>query len=298
MMSRSSEAAGYAVPPAPVTTRTTLGSVEHTDSGRGRTLLALHGAMGGYDQSWLLARAILADLADYRLLGLSRPGYLATPLSLGSTPEAQADLYAALLDALGIERTLVAAVSAGGPSAIQFALRHPARCEGLILVSAPNGPMAGAADNLARIRRLARMSRIPGFLPLLRWQARRRPEKGIVRAVPDIDLRARLMAHHAAYALLLAVQQGTMNNLPRRLPGTLNDTELFGSIASLRLRQLSVPVLVVHAADDPVVNIDNARRVLHEATGAQGLILPSGGHMALFGHLDNVRTAIADFLAG
>jgi hypothetical protein len=38
------------------------------------------------------------------LLVPSRPGYLRTPLESGRTPEDQADLYAAMLDSLEIER--------------------------------------------------------------------------------------------------------------------------------------------------------------------------------------------------
>lgn len=160
-MSGPSGADSYAVPPTPITTQTTAGPVEHTDSGTGPVLLPLHGGLGGYDQSWLLARALLRNMADRRVLGLSRPGYLGTAQSLGRTPEAQADLYSNLLDALGIERALVAAVSAGGPSAIQFALRHPDRCAGLILVSTATGPLETAADFLARLRKMAWISRVP-----------------------------------------------------------------------------------------------------------------------------------------
>ena len=72
------EAPAYAVPPVPVVTRTTFGPVEHTRAGTGPAFLALHGGMGGYDQSWLLARALLADLSNHNVLGLSRPGYLGT----------------------------------------------------------------------------------------------------------------------------------------------------------------------------------------------------------------------------
>src|SRR5438270_847651 len=52
------------------------------------------------------------------------------------TPEAQADLYAATLDALNVSQVVVAALSGGGPSALQFALRYPQRCRGLLMLSA------------------------------------------------------------------------------------------------------------------------------------------------------------------
>lgn len=95
----------------PQTMQTPLGAVEYGEFGEGPVVLALHGAMGGFDQSAILARTILSG--QHRVIAVSRPGYLATPLSSGETPEAQADLLAALLDALAIERASVIAISGG-----------------------------------------------------------------------------------------------------------------------------------------------------------------------------------------
>jgi pimeloyl-ACP methyl ester carboxylesterase len=80
-----------------------------------------------------MARA-LSD-PQFRFIAVSRPGYLRTPLETGRSPDAQADGYAALLDVLGLPQAAVIALSAGGPSALQFTLRHPNRCWGLVLVS-------------------------------------------------------------------------------------------------------------------------------------------------------------------
>ena len=181
-MTQDQPARGIAVAPHAVTTRTRLGDVAHTDTGSGPVLLALHGAMGGADQSWLLGQALWRDPGAHRVIGMARPGYPGTALSLGETPEAQADLYAALLDALGIDHVLVAAVSAGGPSALQFALRHPGRCRGLILVSAATGTLDGDYA-LKRLRAMGRLTRAPGLTPVLGWLAGRDPEAAARRAI-------------------------------------------------------------------------------------------------------------------
>lgn len=294
-MSGPSGADSYAVPPTPITTQTTAGPVEHTDSGTGPVLLALHGGLGGYDQSWLLARALLRNMADRRVLGLSRPGYLGTAQSLGRTPEAQADLYSNLLDALGIERALVAAVSAGGPSAIQFALRHPDRCAGLILVSTATGPLETAADFLARLRKMAWISRVPGLIPLLRRRSVRHPLANAMRSIADADLAARTLAHPAAGPLLAAVMASTLHHTARRLPGTTTDTRHYQAMRAPPAADLAVPVLAIHGDADPVVPVSHARRVL-AAPRAASLILPGGGHMVLFSHLDEIRSAVDGFL--
>jgi len=57
--------------------------------------------IGGWDHSMILARAL--DLTRFRAIALSRPGYLGTPPAAGRSPQEQADLYAATLDALGVE---------------------------------------------------------------------------------------------------------------------------------------------------------------------------------------------------
>lgn len=89
---------------APTIINTRLGKIEYAEYGNGPAIIALHGAMGGYDQSLILARTI--GESGYRYLAVSRPGYLGTPLSSGKTPEQQADLCAALLDILGIPDAL------------------------------------------------------------------------------------------------------------------------------------------------------------------------------------------------
>jgi pimeloyl-ACP methyl ester carboxylesterase len=58
-----------------------------------------------------------------------------SPLPVDSSPQAQADRYAALLDALGIGKVAVVGTSAGTASCLQFALRHAERCSALVLFS-------------------------------------------------------------------------------------------------------------------------------------------------------------------
>jgi pimeloyl-ACP methyl ester carboxylesterase len=295
-MSISSSPADYAAVPQPVLTSTSAGKLEHTDVGSGRPLLALHGGLGGYDQSWLLARALLAELAGFRVLALSRPGYLGTAQALGSTPEAQADAYAALLDVLGIERTIVVAVSAGGPSAIAFATRHSDRCDSLILVSTATGKLETAPVYLRRLRQLRWLAAVPGLVPLIARRRLANPDSALRRSVPDDVLRRRTLAHPVAGPLVQAVQARLVAHLSRRIPGTLTDTSYLQTMTMPDYRQIAAPILVVHGEADPTVPVDHGRRVLDAVPAAAGLILPGGGHLALFTHLGEVREKVASFL--
>ncbi|HEY9012527.1 MAG TPA: alpha/beta hydrolase [Devosia sp.] len=267
----------------------------HTDEGHGPALLAVHGAMGGADQSWLLGRALLTQIETRRVIAVSRPGYPGTPLTLGRTPEAQADLYARLLDALGIERTTIAAVSAGGPSALHFALRHPDRCDGLILVSAPTSALDVPERQVRRMRVFGLLSRIPGAVALMRRHAAKDPDAADRRAIPDDDLRRRTLADPERAALLRLLQSSVLDRLDQRIPGSLNDTKLFRQLPPIPLEEITVPVLILHAVDDPVVPFAQAESAAQRLPRARLVALGGGGHVALFTHLDEVRAAVEAF---
>lgn len=166
-----------AAEPAPSAVATRRGPVEAVSVGEGPAVLALHGAMGGCDQSLILARTL--GEAGYRYVALSRPGYLGTPLAAGRSPEEQADLYAGVLDALGLGRVVVMAVSGGGPSAIHFALRHPARCAGLVLASTTGAPVEDRPPLAFYL--LPLLVRWPGF-----EQRARRDGQGPARGCPPV----------------------------------------------------------------------------------------------------------------
>lgn len=111
---------------------TRCGPIEYATVGQGPPVLVVHGAGGGFDQG-LEIGAVLAQ-SGFRVIAPSRFGYLQTPLPRDASPTAQADAHACLLDALGIERVGVLGASAGAPSSVQFALRHPERIDALVLL--------------------------------------------------------------------------------------------------------------------------------------------------------------------
>jgi len=114
---------------------TSAGEVEYAIWGdSGPYVIVFHGGQGGYDQIRAFSPGIIGK--GYRIITWSRPGYLRTPLPLVSTPDDQADMAAALLDALGIDRVAAIGGSAGGPPLFSFALRHPNRLWALIAESA------------------------------------------------------------------------------------------------------------------------------------------------------------------
>jgi 2-hydroxy-6-oxonona-2,4-dienedioate hydrolase len=111
---------------------TRCGPIEVQQAGTGTPLLMIHGSGGGHDQGMAWARPLVRQ--GVRVIAVSRFGYLRTPRPADASPEAQADAHVCLLDALGIAKAAVMGVSAGGPSAMQTAIRHPDRVSALVLV--------------------------------------------------------------------------------------------------------------------------------------------------------------------
>jgi len=100
-------------------------------------VMCSHGGMGGVDQSRLMLDWVKRD--KYRLLCVSRPGYLLTPLESGKSIEEQANLFARLLDSLDIKKVCMISASAEGPPAYTFAIKFPERLWGLIAIDSVSG---------------------------------------------------------------------------------------------------------------------------------------------------------------
>jgi 2-hydroxy-6-oxonona-2,4-dienedioate hydrolase len=111
---------------------TACGPIEVQQAGQGKALLVVHGSGGGHDQGMTWARPLVQH--GLQVIAVSRFGYLRTPRPANASPQAQADAHICVLKSLGIERAAVVGVSAGGPSALQTAIRYPNRVSALVLV--------------------------------------------------------------------------------------------------------------------------------------------------------------------
>ena len=133
------------------------GVIEYTTWGEGPPMILSHPLFGGFDVGPGLAETYVGNY--HRFVAPSRFGYLGSSLPRSATPADQADAYASILDALGIERAAIFGYSAGGPSVIQFALRHPDRTAALILMASALPGKAGKPPKIVakagvRIRRV------------------------------------------------------------------------------------------------------------------------------------------------
>jgi pimeloyl-ACP methyl ester carboxylesterase len=239
-------------------------------------ILVIHGTPGGYDQGLVLSSYIFAQ--NQKVIAVSRPGYLRTPLRTGETPEDQADAYAGRLYALNVRQVIVFAIAGGGPSALQFALRHPERTAALILASATTQAIDIAINDVPAL--LA--SAVGSWLSL--HGARFMP------ALLD-----KTIAHEPTLrgpALLLAQ---TSFPLDRRLPGWRNDAEQYRVLPRYAFEAIRCPTLVIHGTADDNVPFAHAQAAANAIPKAQLIAIEGGQHIFSVLNRDAVQH-IRDFV--
>ena len=270
---------------------TERGPIEYAREGSGRELLVIHGAGGGYDQGLMLGRELFDR--ETEILAPSRFGYLRTPVPADSSPAAQAEAHAALLDLLEIERTIVVGVSAGAPSAVELALRHPRRVAALILIvprlySPTESVGADPSTPSQAVLRLIMSGADFGY-----WLAMRIARAALVRFLgvsPEVEARASAEDRRRVTEIVRSILP-----LSARLPGIEADGA--ARIAEWPLEKVEAPTLIVTAADDLYRTPPGARYTAERIRGAELKMLEDGGHL-MIGRGQEVRDAISDFLAG
>jgi pimeloyl-ACP methyl ester carboxylesterase len=269
------------------------GPVEYALAGEGPPILTVHGAGGGYDQGLDVGGPLIKK--GFRLIAVSRFGYLRTPLPEDASAEAQADAHASLLDTLRISRAAVLGVSAGAPSALQFALRHPDRCAALVLLSpALYVPREGDAASLKTPSWTAAVFDTALRSDFLFWLAMRLSRPVMVRALlgtlPEVINEAS-PAERSKVAMTL---EHLLPVVPRR-PGLINDARVVASLPPYDPRNVKVPLLAISMADDLYGTLDGARYAAEHVPGACFIGYSDGGHLCV-GHTDALTAAIAEFL--
>lgn len=274
-----------------VTTR--CGPIEYQEAGTGIPLLAIHGSGGGYDQGMAFA-GVLAD-QGIRVIAMSRFGYLRTPMHTDASAAVQADAHVCLLDALGIRQAAVMGGSAGAPSALQMAIRHPDRVSALVLLvpltykppaladSAP--PMPAWVENA--------MMRLIGsdFLFWATIHVARDQVINVVLATPPELLKAASPEERARVDAMLD------NILPvsSRAAGLRTDTASGKHLAPAPLASIHAPTLIISARDDRYGTYASAEYTATHIPGATFIGFEQGGHTWV-GHDAEVRAAIVKLL--
>jgi pimeloyl-ACP methyl ester carboxylesterase len=264
------------------------GDIEYVVEGAGQAVLLVHGAGGGFDQGLLIGRTFVGP--GHRVVAPSRFGYLRSSVPMDASPAAQADAYAALLDSLAIPRVAVVAFSDGGPSALQFALRHPGRTSALVMLAAksesppPESPLQSAVFGSIFRSDMVYWALSEAGRPFLLQMF------GV-----SADVQERLDPE--GQRLAAAVTEG-MNPIGLRRAGIENDRATLSRLPpeQFPLEHIAAPTLVVHARDDNLQPFSHAENTAARVPGAELLAFDGGGHLLSL-QTRAVRERVAAFIA-
>lgn len=272
---------------------TACGRIEYAVAGNGPPLLIAHGAGGGFDQGMHFSKRLVDN--GFRVIAVSRFGYLRTPLPADASPAAQADAYACLLDVLGIQRVAIAAASAGAPSSLQFALRYPRRISKLVLlVPATHVPRPGGAPSIKVPRGSAFLMDMTLRSDFLFWFPLRFARATMVRSLLATPPALLENASPEEQERLRQILDRILPVSERRL-GLTNDFAIISAMQRYDLERINTPTLTISFADDLLGTYDAARYTAEQIRGARFLGYPSGGHLWV-GHNEEVFSEVTAFL--
>ena len=154
-------------------------------SGHGPPLILLHGLFGALE-NWHLASRSLA--ADFQVLAVDQRNHGRSPHDAVMNYPVMAEDLVETLDSLEIARAHVLGHSMGAKTAMEFALRHPARVRRLIAVDM--APREYSARHLTILEAL-------GSLHLPAFSDRTQIDRALASAIPDALVRRFLLKNLA-----------------------------------------------------------------------------------------------------
>jgi len=260
---------------------TRWGAVEYAERGYGDPVLVVHGIFHNCVGGLLSVRDLFRDR---RVIAPSRFGYLGSSMPPNATPAAQADAFAALLDALDVDQIDVIGLSAGTTSALQLALRHPEKVKHLAVLvgNLPGSPTAVVQPSWAkRVNRQPIMWALRTFAPSTMARLVAAVPKGFVMTSED----ARFVTEFID-SLFPVSPEGLSFDL------YVSNTD----VNDYNLEALTVPTVIVHTKDDQLASHEASQRAAERIPGARFVSLESGGHLML-GQTEIIRNELADFFA-
>jgi pimeloyl-ACP methyl ester carboxylesterase len=277
--------------------KTEKGRIEWSLSGdEGPFIAGVHGGPGGYDQIAALYPAMFNK--GFRILSWSRPGYLRTPLKVGKTFGEQADDLAALMDALRIEKLALLAFSAGGPVALEFALRYPERLSAMILESAVSRRYLISPENVEEHLLYSRLMFNDPVVWICNLLAKHQ-SGNLLKSVIEIestldeeqveDIASHIMKNPKKEKILIGLIKSMSPPSLRRI-GLANDLKQLERLGDLYLEKIIAPTLIIHGIHDADVPFDHAEYAAKSIPRAELFSIEEGFHIMSLCDCDNEVT--------
>jgi len=259
--------------------------VRYIDSGRGPTVVLIHGNAGGIEDFEFGAIQTLSS--DYRVLAIDRPGHGKSdrPNGITANVEYQARLLHQLLSSLGVGRPVLVGHSWGAALALAYALQYPTEISALILVAPAAYPDAGEA----RILQVMNKPPVIGDVPLMLGRSilGRHLLKGVlIRAFSPEPLPEKY------FQLVASSWLGR-----KQLKAYLDDeSNLNASLRELsqHYAEIRVPVVILTGDHDQIVSPrENAYRLKDSIPNSQLIELKNTGHEIPQTHPESISSALS-----
>jgi 3-oxoadipate enol-lactonase len=186
-----------------------------------------------------------------------------------------ADDLRGLLDHLGIERAVVGGMGQGGSVALRFALKHPQRVAGLILLDTQAG--AEEPEKVATYKVMLDV-----------WEA-----EGLNDQLAETIAAILIGSEWPGRATWIA----KWRQIPRSLLRPAFQAVVGREDIHNRLGEVKAPALVIHGTADAAIDIELAQRLCSELANCQPLITIDGGdHASNLTHPKLVNLAVQQYL--
>ncbi|MNB76953.1 2-hydroxy-6-oxo-6-(2'-aminophenyl)hexa-2,4-dienoic acid hydrolase [compost metagenome] len=254
--------------------------IEYTIAGTGKPILLFHGGHSNCHEE-LGYKNLLKQ--GYSIITPSRAGYGKTSKKLGLSLNTACETYLQLINHLNINKVLIIAVSAGGPSGITFASLYPHRVSCLVLQSAVSKEWHSPKGSTYRVAKLL-------FHPVTEkytWKI----VSSLSRRFPNFMVK-QMASTFSKLSLSQIMQQFDQEDIEQFVAmvqrqrsghGFMLDLEQSAAFAPSELQRISSPTLIMHSKNDKVVLPEHAFTAHHLIPKSKLCLLDSWGHLIWLG---------------
>ena len=179
-----------------------------------------------------------------------------------------------LLDAEDIDSTYILGTSAGGATAIKFAIRHPERTKGLILfcsgfpaIEEPDKKLTYVGPPEVLCKNFPMWFFSPFFGPVMGMDSK------TINVILPLEER----------------REGIL------LDARISNTDMDNNYKDYDMQELKVPVLIFHAKDDKLADYDRAAAWAKKIPDVIFVSFKTGGHL-MKGNSKAIDAALKDFM--
>ncbi len=284
--------AKYATPASRYVTLSDGVRVHYRDQGRrdGPVLVMVHGFSANLEtwEPWVRRLG-----ADYRIITLDLPGHGLTRAPDGYTLKRSGfvDIVDETTRELGVERFVLIGNSMGGGVAWNYALAHPDRVQGIVLVDAAGWPRDGADKDESPVAfRILRN-------PVGRFLVRDLDASAMTRA----GLRDAFEPQPELATPEMVARYVEMARAPGHKDIILNlmsDYDPADAATKEKLAAIRAPTLIMHGDTDRLIPVSAARKFGDAIPGARVIIYEKTGHIPMEQVADRSAADLEAWLKG